>query len=400
VPQSARSFDWRAFVIISLISAVILATIVAVPQWMSRRARFQVLRSHVEQVAKLAASVVDGDLHHRLLDPNNYTKELYDAALAPLVRFHSANPEIFYVYTMVARGDTAYFVLDTANSRELVSPHHLEASAYMERFNQYEENKDDWLEQLAAGKSYVYPRLEHDDYGYFLSGHAPIYDSHGVYSGFVGVDYDINYYLKEETRFKEIAAGSLSVAFLLSLAIGYLAAHYHQRLNRQVEQHYFTSIRDELTSLLNRRGALDAVGRISRETSTSYGFILLDVDDLKAINDTHGHAAGDAVIMRMAEAIRGSVRGRDVSARLGGDEFMIFAADCDAAAATEMVRRIFEQVSVQKPEENVRPFSVSAGICIETHAHAANFDAMYRKADEALYRSKSAGKRGFAHFDG
>ena len=86
-------------------------------------------------------------------------------ALEPLVRFHSANPN------MVDRGGVAHFVLDPAASPHLHSSHKLKASAYMERFNNPKEYDDGWLEQIAAGKTYVTPEFEHDEYGDFLSGH-------------------------------------------------------------------------------------------------------------------------------------------------------------------------------------------------------------------------------------
>ena len=89
------------FIIASLVAAAILVSIVAIPQWLSKQARWEVLRSHVGEMAQFAASVVDGDLHRQLLDAANYSDELYARALKPLVRFHSANPDIFYVYTMV-----------------------------------------------------------------------------------------------------------------------------------------------------------------------------------------------------------------------------------------------------------------------------------------------------------
>ena len=65
------------------------------------------------------------------LDPANYSDELYARALRPLVRFHSADPNIFYLYTMVDLRGVAYFVLDTAASPELRTEHKLRASAYM-----------------------------------------------------------------------------------------------------------------------------------------------------------------------------------------------------------------------------------------------------------------------------
>src|SRR5688572_4985117 len=99
----SRRFHPRVLFIASLVSAIILVAIVAIPQWLSKHARLDVLRDHVGQVAALAASVVDGDLHRQLVDPANYTPDLYNRAIKPLVRFHSANPEMFYVYTMVER---------------------------------------------------------------------------------------------------------------------------------------------------------------------------------------------------------------------------------------------------------------------------------------------------------
>src|SRR3954451_16459304 len=127
-------FHPRVLFLATLVSAIILVAIVAVPQWLSKGARLEVLRDHVGQIADLAASVVDGDLHAKLIEPENYSKDLYDRALQPLVRFHSANPEIFYVYTMVERDGGTFFVLDTATSPELHVGRNLRASAYMEQF--------------------------------------------------------------------------------------------------------------------------------------------------------------------------------------------------------------------------------------------------------------------------
>ena len=210
-----RRFHWLAFLVASLAAAVVLVSMVAIPQWLSKQARWEALRSHVGEIGQIAASVVDGDLHRKLLDPANYSDELYARALRPLVRFHSADPNIFYLYTMVDRGGVAYFVLDTAASPDLRTDNKLRASAYMERFDLREEYENDgWLEQIAAGKTYVNPTFEQDDYGNFLTATAPIYDSEGRYSGFVGVDFDLQYYFAQEARFRTIAIDSLVAALI------------------------------------------------------------------------------------------------------------------------------------------------------------------------------------------
>ena len=171
-----RRFDRSAFVIASLAAAIVLVSMVAIPQWLSKQARWEALRSHVGEIGQIAASVVDGDLHRKLLDPANYSDDLYARALRPLVRLHSADPNIFYLYTMVDRGGVAYFVLDTAASPDLHTDHKLRASAYMERFDLHEEYKsEDWLDQIAAGKTYVNPTFEQDDYGDFLSATCALF---------------------------------------------------------------------------------------------------------------------------------------------------------------------------------------------------------------------------------
>ena len=158
--DTERRFDPRVFVVASLIAASILVSIVAIPQWLSRQARREVLRSNVGEIGQLAASAVDGDLHRRLLDPAQYSDELYAGALKPLVRLHSANPDIYYLYTMAERDGGTVFVLDTAASPDLRTKHQLRASAYMEPFEIREEYDDGWTKEVAAGKTYVTPSFQ------------------------------------------------------------------------------------------------------------------------------------------------------------------------------------------------------------------------------------------------
>lgn len=396
--QDLRHFTPRIFWTVTTAAALALGAIVAVPQLLSKHARLQVLRTNVAEVARLAASVVDGDLHRQLLDPANYTPELYSRALRPLVRFHSADPDIFYVYTMAEREGKTYFVLDTAASGQLKTRRQLRASAYMEPFDNSEREPDpDWLQQIAAGNTYVYPHFVPDEYGDFLCGHTPIYDSTGRYSGFVGVDFDLQYYLAREATFRAISVGTFAAALLLALALGYLAARYHYDQTHRMEQTYQASIHDALTQLLNRRGAMLAVNDALAARATSYAAVLIDVDDLKHINDTLGHAAGDDFLIRVARAMRASVRESDVCARLGGDEFMIFSAGCDLDAATEIARRLLNKAYAGE-QGPLRTCGVSIGICVASPLDA-DFEIMYRSADQALYSAKASGKNRYVVYE-
>jgi diguanylate cyclase (GGDEF)-like protein len=391
---SGLRFKPRVFLIVTVSIAVVFVAIVTIPQWFSKQARLQVLRSHVAQIAQLAGSAVDGDLHEQLLDPARFTPELYARALAPLVRFHCASPDIFYVYTMTVRSGKTFFVLDTATSSTLLRAQHRRSSAYMEPFKLRREYESDWLAQLAAGKTWVTPAFQQDDYGNFLTGHAPIFDGKGRYAGFVGVDFNLQYYLAQEARFNKIVIGSLVGALLMSILIGYVVARYQFDLYDQMQRHYRFSMHDELTALCNRRGALAAVSTALRDRpATTHATLLVDIDNFKTINDTFGHAAGDATIAKVAAAIRVCIRAGDISARLGGDEFMVFAPDCNLDRAKEIAERLLN--AIRNGDKRPATFTVSIGISVERHLNA-DFDAMYRRADTALYRAKSDGKNCFA----
>ncbi len=306
---------------------------------------------------------------------------------------------MFYVYTMVERDGGTFFVLDTATSPDLHVGRNLRASAYMERFQIRPEYESDWLKQIASGTTWVTPTFQQDDYGDFLTAHKAIYDSQHRYVGFVGVDFDLQYYLPQEARFRAIGTWSLIAALIASLIIGYIIALYHFDLNHRIEEHYHTSIRDGLTGLLNRRGALDAIRRSLERRTASYATLLVDIDNLKSLNDTAGHAHGDAVIGALAAIVRESIREGDDCARLGGDEFMIFAPNCDADGAAEIARRILTATAAPRSElSDGASFSVSIGIAVRDQADA-DFDRMYREADAALYHAKSAGKHRFSYYE-
>jgi diguanylate cyclase (GGDEF)-like protein len=385
----ARRFHWFAFLTASSAAAAILVSMVAIPQWLSKQARWDEIRSDVGEIGQIAASVVDGDLQRELLDPANYSAQLYARALKPLVRLHSADPSIFYLYTMVDRGGVTHFVLDTAASPELRTPHKLTASAYMERFDLRKEYDDDWLQQIAAGKTYVTPTFERDDYGDFLTAHAPIYDSKGRYSGFVGVDFDLQYYFAEEARFRAIAIGSLLSALMVSLMIGYLFARHYSDLHNRMQQLYEISIRDSLTGLLNRRGAMDTIAKSLIRHRSSNAMLLVDIDNLKVINDLRGHATGDAVIALTGQIVCESIRANDNCARIGGDEFLIFAPNCDVEEATKIAKNVVAQLASTRLAGVA--FSVTIGIVVREGAHA-DFARMYHDADAALYQAREDGK--------
>lgn len=386
-----KRFDFATFVVASVVAAGVLVTLVAIPQWLSKQARLDALRLHVGEIAQLAASVVDGDLHHRLLDPANYSDVLYAQGVKPLVDLHSANPDIHYLYTMLDRDGTAYFVLDTATSPALRTKRKLEPSGYMERFESHEQGDDDWLSRISSGHTYITPNFEEDDYGTFLSAHAPIYDSQGRYSGFVGVDFDLQYYLARESRFRSIAIGTLATAVLLSLIIGYLTVLYRNAMEGRVRELHESSITDSLTGFFNRRGALEVIKPEAERHKGKCALLLLDIDGLRLVNALRGHTTGDAVVARASEAIRESINEHDQCARIG-DEFVIYAPDCDIVAAQQVAERIVRRITGPSMPMVGATMSASIGIAVHDGSEGAEFSRLYHEADLALSRAKAEGR--------
>lgn len=138
--------------------------------------------------------------------------------------------------------------------------------------------------------------------------------------------------------------------------------------------------RDALTGILNRRGFM------RRMNSFSTGFMLhFDIDNFKSINDTYGHDKGDLVLIGLVERINGTMRERDIFARLGGEEFVIMVPGGFEAAVTT-AERLLDRIRLEPISD--LPITVSMGIA----EYTLDLDKTMKRADEATYKAKQAGK--------
>jgi diguanylate cyclase (GGDEF)-like protein len=156
------------------------------------------------------------------------------------------------------------------------------------------------------------------------------------------------------------------------------------------------ALRDPLTGLYNRRHLDAALARELERTAehqTPLSLIIADIDHFKRINDTWGHAAGDAVLQMVAQALSHQVRSTDVVCRMGGEEFVLVLPDTPLEVASrraERVRALLESTcALQDPP--VGRVTVSLGVAAAP-AHGQTSGALLAAADAALYRAKAAGR--------
>jgi diguanylate cyclase (GGDEF)-like protein len=203
----------------------------------------------------------------------------------------------------------------------------------------------------------VIPLVIEGEQRYWSLTGKPIVDKHGNFSGYHGVGSDITGQRRQQEH------------------ISFLARH------------------DSLTKLANRMLFSEVLHQCcDNSASTGFALLCLDLDNFKIINDTLGHATGDAVLVAVAERLRGSIREFDIAARLGGDEFAIIVITNERKEAEAIAKRIVDRI--------LRPFQfdgqmlqtgVSIGIAMAPEDGNTPAQLM-KSADLALYRAKSDGR--------
>jgi diguanylate cyclase (GGDEF)-like protein/PAS domain S-box-containing protein len=179
--------------------------------------------------------------------------------------------------------------------------------------------------------------------------------------------------------------------------VGHLWLYEDVTRERQTaEQLLYLAERDALTGLYNRHRFQDELNRMVSECDrqgTRVALLFFDVDEFKHINDTFGHRAGDAMLIRVAGEVSAQVRRNEIFARLGGDEFAILAPelqDSEANGFAERIVRAAARIPFSFEGHNLR-LTCSLGVAIYPD-HAANAEDLVAHADLAMYRAKEAGK--------
>jgi diguanylate cyclase (GGDEF)-like protein len=179
-------------------------------------------------------------------------------------------------------------------------------------------------------------------------------------------------------------------AFLLVLGVAMAGLAQLQRTQTELER---LAAQDELTGALNARAFAERLAQEldrNRRYNHPLALLYLDLDDFKAVNDRHGHQTGDAVLRLVADATRRAVRQADIVGRLGGDEFAVLMPETEGRVAEAAATRLAS--GIRTVFRGTPSVTASIGLVSSVNAATTGAEELLRRADQAMYEAKRAGK--------
>jgi diguanylate cyclase (GGDEF)-like protein len=174
-------------------------------------------------------------------------------------------------------------------------------------------------------------------------------------------------------------------------------------IRQNLEDAVKASFTDELTGCSSRRytmARLDDLVAAAVEAGTQVGCVaILDLDNFKRINDLFGHLRGDAVLKDFARIIQSGLRKQDVFGRIGGEEFLLVVPGLGVDEARLHIGRMLKSVRQSRPLEDLQDFSYSFSAGVTAVMAGEGRDGPHRRADEALYSAKFAGRNTIRHYE-
>lgn len=196
---------------------------------------------------------------------------------------------------------------------------------------------------------------------------------------------------EEQSLLTPLLTWALALTMIVAAAFSALTVTQRRRLRAM-------ALMDPLTGACNRRAMDETIAELiagTRSTSAPLAFMMLDIDHFKRINDQFGHAAGDRVLVAVAECIQQNTRATDHFFRVGGEEFAVVVAGAGLSVARRLSESLREAVaaleipSCDQPEDLLQ-VTVSLGVAEWVAGESA--DQWYKRADDALYEAKRAGR--------
>ncbi len=196
--------------------------------------------------------------------------------------------------------------------------------------------------------------------------------------------------------------GGLVAQLAPMLLVAYITTMFSADIRYGLNRARLLSETDDLTGLYNMRGFSMVVGRLFDQAvryNRPASLLMIDSDNLKAVNDKHGHEAGNRLLRRVAKCIEAELRHTDVLARYGGDEFVALLPEAPASRALEVAQRIIKAISDTPLEFEGKRIESSVSIGLASYPEdGRSIDAIQNRADRAMYIAKEQGRNQVVRF--
>jgi diguanylate cyclase (GGDEF)-like protein len=196
--------------------------------------------------------------------------------------------------------------------------------------------------------------------------------------------------------------GGMVAQFAPMLLVAYVTTMFSADIRFGLNRARLLSETDDLTRIYNMRGFAIVAGRLFDQTvryNRPASLLMIDSDNLKAVNDLHGHEAGNQLLKLVAKCIENELRHTDVLARYGGDEFVALLPEAPATRALEVAQRIIKAVANTPLEFNGKRIDTSVSIGLASFPEdGRSIDALQGRADRAMYAAKEQGRNRAVQF--
>lgn len=205
-----------------------------------------------------------------------------------------------------------------------------------------------------------------------------------------------------QTLFTLRGIGGLAAQLAPVLLVAYVTTMFSADIRYGLNKAKLLSETDELTGLYNTRGFAIVTDRLfgqAQRYSRSASVLMIDSDNLKVVNDNHGHEAGNRLLRQLAESIQAELRYTDVPARYGGDEFVVLLPETPPEGAMDVAERMRKSMAAKPLVFDGKQVTSTVSIGVASYpVDGQTMDAIVARADRALYKAKTTGRNQVVRF--
>lgn len=379
--QSAGPRIRRVDVQVSLFTALIVVvsclTIFFIHYTTTYRSVIADLSARVYSIYDYLEDTLDKDSFSTLRSPGDMDSETYRHIRQTFADVKHATG-VRYLYTATRNEDGAFIYL--------VDGLPLDAEDFRCPGDLIEPEIVPELERAMSNLPVMPDAIKDTDWGKIFISYLPIHDeASGTVVGVVGIEFEASLQYDTYRTLRLLTPLVILCACLISVLF---AIFFFRRISNPLYRDLSNT--DQLTQLKNRNSfSVDLDNISARGAEVDLGILLLDLNDLKLVNDTMGHNFGDLYLQAAAEALRASVQGHEVPYRIGGDEFAILIPHASAAHLEALCEQIRLYFSEHRPDWPVKT-SFSMGWAIYAPHQDVNLQTTYHRADSMMYEQKRA----------